>query len=120
MAASTAHLAARAAERRSLDYAINHVFLPPKCPQQDDTDIEQEHNLINSLLQATKIFSAQCSAADAQRLGPVSRMLDRLLEAKPGMAGADKKGAMQKMIRDLKNGGRYILEIPGLCPPSFC
>ncbi|KAK3904432.1 hypothetical protein C8A05DRAFT_13694 [Staphylotrichum tortipilum] len=111
MAASTTDPTAGSAAMRSLEYAIYHVFLPPKCPQADDTNIKHEHNLIHSLLQSAKRFSAQCSAADAQRMGPVIRMLDRLLEAKPGMAGTDKKTALQKTIRDLKNGECALFHI---------
>lgn len=89
----------------SLKYSINHVFLPPKTPQKDDTNINEEHNLIGSLLNSTKKFAAQCPPTEARQLQAVARMLQRLLTVKSGLGGSEKKASMRQVISELSNGG---------------
>ncbi|KAL2132090.1 hypothetical protein VTI74DRAFT_4243 [Chaetomium olivicolor] len=95
----------------SLKYAINHVFLPPRIPQEDDTDLKEEHNLISSLLVSTEKFSMQCPATEAQPLGPVIRMLQRLLKVKPGLGSSEKKASMREVIHELKDGEFAVFHI---------
>ncbi|KAK4182801.1 hypothetical protein QBC35DRAFT_395228 [Podospora australis] len=97
---------------RSLEYAIHHVFLPPKIPQEDDTSIEHEHNLISSLLESTRKFPQQRPAAEgSQRLRLVIRMLERLLKVKPGLDSSTKGAVMQQVIRELEDGECVLLHI---------
>lgn len=37
-------------------YIVNHVFLPPKLPQQDDTNAVFDKHLINETVAALNIF----------------------------------------------------------------
>jgi hypothetical protein len=105
MAASSGDSSASSA----LEYAINHIFLPPKTPQDDDPNIEQQHELASSLLQSINHFSQQCSAAESQQLRPVVLMLQRLLKVKPGLRSSTKRAAMKDVIRELDNGGTYTV-----------
>jgi len=95
----------KSAARMSLEFLINHVFLPPKTPQQDDTSTEEEHNLISSLLETTKKFSQECSAAESRQLESVARMLQQLVKVRPGLHNSTKQDIMKKIIQDLKDGG---------------
>jgi hypothetical protein len=51
--------AASAASRESLKFAINHVFLPPRTPQEDDGSVPDEHTLISLLLESVKEFARE-------------------------------------------------------------
>jgi hypothetical protein len=93
----------------ALEYAINHVFLPPKTPQKDDTGIVEEHHLIDSLLESAKKFCEECSTAEAKDLGLVIRMLERLLKVKPGVESSTKRTVMKTVIQELSNGGMHPL-----------
>jgi hypothetical protein len=120
MAARKADSDSRPRQIVSLKYAINHVFLPPKTPQEDDTSIPEEHNLIGLLLESTRQFSQECSTPESQQLQLVIRMLERLLKLKPGLDSNDKGAAMKKVIRELSNGGMYCIHLHlGLCTSCF-
>ena len=88
----------------SLKYIVDHVFLPPKTPQEDDTTIAEEHRLISSLLDSVKAFS-KCLAPEAKNLEPVVRMLQRLLKVKPGMESNTKKTDMKQVVLELGHDG---------------
>ncbi|KAK4130358.1 hypothetical protein BT67DRAFT_490504 [Trichocladium antarcticum] len=95
----------------SLKYTINHVFLPPKTPQEDDTNINEEHNLIGSLLNSTKKFAKQCPPTDARQLQAVARMLQRLLTVKPGLGSSEKNASMRQVISELSNGEYLVFHV---------
>ncbi|KAH8699393.1 hypothetical protein GQ44DRAFT_632794 [Phaeosphaeriaceae sp. PMI808] len=42
----------------SLEYTINHVFLPPRLPQEDDTSPINDSALTNEVLEALKAYNA--------------------------------------------------------------
>ncbi|KAK4120622.1 hypothetical protein N657DRAFT_665989 [Parathielavia appendiculata] len=111
MAPGTADSRAASVAVESLKYAINHVFLPPKAPQKDDASIEEELNLIASLLKSTRQFSRECSAAEPQQLWPVIAMLERLLKVKPGLDSATKGTSMKKVIQELDDGEVALFHI---------
>lgn len=89
----------------TLEYAINHVFLPPKTPQEGEVNIQEEHNLARFLRESVVNFCSRCSKAESEDLQPVIRMLQRLMKVSPGMDGRTKKAAMASAIQELKDGG---------------
>lgn len=93
------------ASTSTLEHAIYHVFLPPRTPQRDDTDIVKEHGLIESLLASTNKLSEICSTSELFHLAPVARMLRRLLRVKPGMEDDAKRKTMKNVILELQDGG---------------
>lgn len=98
----------------TLAYAINHVFLPPKTPQEGKANIQEEHKVAGFLLESVIKFCDRCSKAESEQLQPVIRMLQRLMKVTPGMDGLTKKAAMASVIHELKNGGVWIC----FCFPS--
>ncbi|KAJ4291237.1 hypothetical protein N0V88_006237 [Collariella sp. IMI 366227] len=95
----------------SLKYTINHVFLPPKTPQEVDTGINEEHNLISFFLNSTKEFAKQRSATEAQQLQAVVRMLLRLLMVRPGLGSSEKTASVREVIGELRNGEYLLLHV---------
>ncbi|VBB80720.1 Putative protein of unknown function [Podospora comata] len=61
-----------------VEFAIHHVFLPPKVPQSDDTTGTGEAFLIRSFLKSLREFAA-LQPEEATRLQPLVRMIERLL-----------------------------------------
>ncbi|KAF8166619.1 hypothetical protein K438DRAFT_1857045 [Mycena galopus ATCC 62051] len=43
-------------DQAALEYAINHLFLPPKLPQEDDTNVELERAFLKHIANCVKSF----------------------------------------------------------------
>ena len=70
------------AKDRFLEYAVHHVFLPPKLPQRDDGDLEKERKLVQEYLKALRLF--QSLLAEEERLPWMSciKMVSKMLETR--------------------------------------
>jgi hypothetical protein len=114
MATSASSSGSKSTGAGFLEYQINHVFLPPKLPQEDDMDIRQENLLVSSLLESTRDFSRECSPSESLHLGRVIGMLEQLLKMKPGLDSSTKESVMQEAIEELSEGGRLLFFHPNL------
>jgi hypothetical protein len=91
-----------------LNFMINHVFLPPRLPQADDTTArgaERQLALVQALCDSVSDFvSVGCSS-----VRPALEMLGRFLKtcpgADPGQTG--KTSVLRSVIAGLKDGGVY-------------
>ncbi|KAK3305905.1 uncharacterized protein B0T15DRAFT_556437 [Chaetomium strumarium] len=108
MNVSIVESAASAASRKSLEFAINHVFLPPRTPLEDDVSIPDEHTLISVFLESIKQFAKDNPLAGCDRLGPTIRMIERLLKVKPGLDENAKEALLRRVILELDEG-EYVL-----------
>jgi len=90
---------------KSLQYLINHVFLPPKLPQSDDAHIESEHALVQSLLDSLQDFGVLVPES-RPGIRRATRMLEDLVRLQPGVDDVDKLKTYQKLIAGLKDGGK--------------
>ncbi|KAK3937045.1 hypothetical protein QBC46DRAFT_320431 [Diplogelasinospora grovesii] len=93
-----------------LQYLIHHVFLPPKLPQSDDTNLQNEHGLIQSLLDAALEF-ANLNCRPCPEVTAAVGMLLRLLEMRPGVDYPEKKGVVRNMIRKLTDGDHVLFHL---------
>lgn len=67
------------AQSLKLKYIITHVFLPPKLPQEDDSDYEKDSTVIRECSSALKSFQAvleQCHGRWTHAIMMLSRMLE--------------------------------------------
>ncbi|KIM42888.1 hypothetical protein M413DRAFT_26859 [Hebeloma cylindrosporum] len=62
----------------ALLYVLNHVFLPPKLPQEDDYDAGHDFALCQLAYQASLEFAPFLSVFEQKKWDFVSRMLNRL------------------------------------------
>jgi hypothetical protein len=108
MDVSTVKFAASAASRKSLEFAINHVFLPPKTPREDDGSVPDEHTFISLLLESIKEFAKENPPAVSDRLGPTIRMIERLLKIKPGLDEKAKEAVLRGAVLELDEGGTCL------------
>jgi len=65
---------------QSLHYIINHVFLPPKLPGKDDSDVKHESVLIEECEAVLRSFQAYISPNGHWRWAVCTRMLSKMLE----------------------------------------
>ncbi|CAG8973653.1 hypothetical protein HYALB_00002219 [Hymenoscyphus albidus] len=68
------------ASPQSLPYIINHVFLPPKLPQKDDNDFEQDSALVQECEAALTSFQTYLPAEERWRWAGCAKMLRKILE----------------------------------------
>jgi hypothetical protein len=57
-------------------YQINHVFLPPKLPQQDDTDLSHEMKLMITVNSALRKLRDQLLGDRGRELDGTIRLID--------------------------------------------
>ena len=67
-------------QTQSLSYIINHVFLPPKLPQEDDSGVVEDSALIVECEAALESFQAHLPSHDCRRWAACIRMLRKMLE----------------------------------------
>ena len=65
---------------KDLHYLLNHVFLPPKLPQQNDSDQEQDIVLCQQIYSATREFTGFLSQHQRQKWSVLRRMLKMLVQ----------------------------------------
>ncbi|KAK4119357.1 hypothetical protein N657DRAFT_581720, partial [Parathielavia appendiculata] len=93
---------ANSPDSKALDFMINHVFLPPQLPQEDDSEAGYLNTTIRAFRDSVECFlSAEPSSAPSVR--PAVDMLDRLLST-------ETRG-MHHVISDLKNGGIALFHL---------
>jgi hypothetical protein len=92
-------------ETDCLNFMINHVFLPPRLPQEDDATAERQLATVQTLRDSVSDFvSVGCSS-----VRPALEMLDRFLKTCPGAGPgqADMTTVLRSVIAGLKDGGAY-------------
>lgn len=86
-----------------LEYLLNHVFLPPKLPQEDDADAERDAVLCRLVYNCSSNFCTYLSQHQQENWSTVINML----EALDKITGAFDKGVVAKEISNLNDGGKF-------------
>ena len=81
---------------------LNHIFLPPKLPQKDDSDLDRDIFLCQSIYTASLEFSKILPESQRQQWSIIIDML-RIF----GNAGIPDKNQLTEKILGMKNGGEY-------------
>jgi hypothetical protein len=101
---------------KELLYMLNHVFLPPKLPQEDDTETDCDIALCCLVYQASREFTSFLSQPQQRQWSIVIEMLKTLLKTTQALD----KDALAENILCLEDGGqsfglaRRLLIIPTL------
>ena len=77
---------------KKLEYAMNHVFLPPKLPQQQVTDEERDLGdvfLCQSAYDAAKEYNVYLTPHQQSLWVPVIKLLEHLLSTTQGLEQQD-------------------------------
>jgi hypothetical protein len=94
-----------------LPYIINHVFLPPKLPQQSDNDVQDGNiSLLKTVLQAAQSYRDELvfstSATDDMQWKSVIQMLTTMYELENTSSPSS---AFRKAVLHMRAGGTYDL-----------
>ena len=66
----------------SLEYAVTHVFLPVKFPQNNDYTLEKDHSLARAVCAAAHAYGTHvCGTSEQTQWHRISKMLDNLQAA---------------------------------------
>jgi hypothetical protein len=91
-----------------MEYLVNHVFLPPKLPQEqeeEDTE-EREDCLLQLLVAASKDYLSHMAVGPAkEKIGTVCNMLSSLEDIKSALYGISASVLEKKIVR-MKDGGK--------------
>ncbi|KAF2759861.1 hypothetical protein EJ05DRAFT_463267 [Pseudovirgaria hyperparasitica] len=84
----------------SLQHIINHVFLPPKLPQEDDLSVDNDLKLITAVLEALKDFSVCLNDLEVSAtLKITTSMIDRMISAAPN--GTPLENLVEKQMNSM-------------------
>ena len=90
---------------RELDFIVNHVFLPPKLPQKDDSDATKSTSLIEELLTALRLFQAHVPKQERSEWIPCIKMVSSMLELRNPFGGLVTEKA-ESALRTMMDGGK--------------
>ena len=92
----------------TIDFIIHHVFLPPRLPQEDDTNSQHLLSMTQVLRDSISGFM-EAEHRSSPSLQPALEMLGRFLETNPGLGlsqtGIAQRDALRSVISNLKAGG---------------
>lgn len=90
--------------QKDLNYIINHVFLPPKLPQKDDSNDTKSAALIGQVLAALRSFQAYVPEHERPEWIGCTKMVGSMLELRDHVGGlmAEK---LQITLREMMSGG---------------
>ncbi|KAG5729437.1 hypothetical protein E4T56_gene6157, partial [Termitomyces sp. T112] len=91
-----------------LDYILNHVFLPPRLPQSDDSSMENDLAICDLVIRNAQVFSTSLSS-DVLCWGPIIRMLINL-ESIYSVTSLDKQ-ALKGLVSRLTNGETLVIPV---------
>lgn len=65
---------------KGLQFIINHVFLPPKLPQQDDSNDQYERSLLDLVCQTLSTFQAKVAPEHRNIVQDVQQSMAQLAQ----------------------------------------
>ncbi|KAG8928196.1 hypothetical protein FRC02_007250 [Tulasnella sp. 418] len=83
---------------KSLLFIVNHVFMPPKLPQEDDLDEHNERDLCGNVCGAAREFGDAIPPDEAHHWNPLSKFLKQFSSAHRALTLSE-----NIIIRSLKN-----------------
>jgi len=99
----------------ALAYVIDHVFLPPKLPESDDTEASHERVLlqhVHSTLKAFQQLHHDVGGGVSDRLQGVARcilMVQRMISVR--VDGALDAARLDKELKEMESGGMLLLSL---------
>ncbi|KAK4459473.1 hypothetical protein QBC42DRAFT_299412 [Cladorrhinum samala] len=98
----------------TIDFIIHHVFLPPRLPQEDDTNSQHLLSMTQVLRDSISGFM-EAEHRSSPSLQPALEMLGRFLETNPGLGlsqtGIAQRDALRSVISNLKAGDVALLRL---------
>ena len=114
---------------KDLNYIINHVFLPPKLPQKDDSNTAKGSSLLEEVLTALKSFQAHIPEQERSEWIPCIKMVRKMLQIRDHFGGLVAK-EVETTLMEMADGGtnlsasgnrtkltRFAFRYPGVAYP---
>lgn len=88
----------------NLMYLVNHIFLPPKLPQEDDLNDPDEHAIIEHVYQSSQEYFSLIRERYKSRWSPIVKMLKNLCSSHETfvLSGED----MERSMTEMEPGGK--------------
>lgn len=85
-------------------YLVNHIFLPPKLPQEDDLNDPDEHAIIEHVYQSSQEYFSLIRERYKSRWSPIVKMLKNLCSSHETfvLSGED----MERSMTEMEPGGK--------------
>ncbi|KAK0715939.1 hypothetical protein B0H67DRAFT_645624 [Lasiosphaeris hirsuta] len=98
----------------TLDFIIHHVFLPPRLPQEDDTNGQHQLAMAQALCDSISDFMV-ADHRSSPSLQPALEMLGRFLKTNPGLdlskTNTPHRAVLRSVISNLKDGDVALLHL---------
>lgn len=88
-----------------LEYMFHHVFLPPKLPQRDDSDVIKERRLIEQCFTVLKSFQKLVAEEEHLPWQLCIKMVSKMLDMRENNGELSAEG-VDKNLENLVDGGR--------------
>ncbi|KAJ6126300.1 hypothetical protein N7471_010793 [Penicillium samsonianum] len=88
-------------------YLFRHIFLPPEVPQAEDYNVQQEHRLLESVVDALRRFSDYVPTADTTIVRKATEMVSRLRKAYSPHGDVDEK-QLEMSLAELPIRGGFL------------
>lgn len=100
-------------QRDELTFLINHIFLPPKLPQEEESSTaRKDRNLIKILKVAAEKYQANIEDVHGkERMAIACNMLSSFLEIKNSERGAISAAILKEKICAMKSGGNGTMSV---------
>ena len=95
-----------------LQYVINHVFLPPKLPQEDDDNFAKDVSLIRQVLASLKSFQQSVLEQNRSQWLSCIKMIDNLVMLRDHSEGLVTE-KLQASLKELKDKDILLLHLRG-------
>lgn len=87
-----------------LEYIINHVILPPKLPQEDDSNTDHDVHLLQKCQAALEAFQATLPPPERSDWIPCKEMVSSLLKMR-SYGGDLIEEKVKVALEEIKSGG---------------
>jgi hypothetical protein len=90
-----------------LKYIFDHVFLPPKLPQEDDSDFSKGLSLVRELEAALRSSQGYLPVHQHSDWLHCIKMISNMLETRDDDCGDLIPQALEKSLKSMLDGGKY-------------
>ncbi|KAF2835465.1 hypothetical protein M501DRAFT_998922 [Patellaria atrata CBS 101060] len=89
-------------------YLTHHIFLPPRLPQEDDSDLEYESIMLNVTLDALRKFKTHVVDENDGAIDLVIAMISSLMTIRASVGERELESALRELC---KKGTVYVFFI---------
>lgn len=93
--------------RKGLDHIIDHVFLPLKLPQKNDSNATKDASLVEEVLTALRSLQTHIPTQERSEWIPCIKMVDNILQVRDhdgGLVASKVVTTLSQMV----DGGRNV------------